>query len=873
MNLFRLCNVSHSEEMKRNYRHRVDDSGAPLTLGVEEEFHLVDPGSRRLVPAAPALLDRLPASSYAAEFQQSVVETNTQVCADLDGLRHELVRLRRNLVAAADSVGVGVVAAGTAPLADPDELQITNTPRFAAMVDQYQLLGQEQLICGAQVHVGIPDRDVAVAVAQRVAPALPALLALSASSPFWFGRDSGYASLRTLVWSRWPTAGASGPVGSAAEYDALVADLIESGAIADAKMVYFDVRPSAHVPTVELRICDACPVIDDVVLIAGLFRALVRREYAAVLTGAEPVVTAPPLYRAAVWRAARFGLSETLVDLAGTGRPVPAPDLVRGMVTGLRPELEWGGDWEQVNALTEATLSRGTGADRQRRVYARRGRLTDVVDGLLAETRGQVPEVGTGAVSYGVAGAQRVDLAAIDRDEAFGGFAATRPPLPHLIDVLDRLGLDRMRARELARDDAQRTHSVTFRPTGDDEARLFPVDLLPRVIWPQEWRQLSVGLIQRTRVLNAFLQDVYGECAAIRDGLVPDWVVQQSPGFREAGKLVPVDGIRAHLAGGDLVRDADGRWLVLEDNVRVPSGLGYAVQTRRLVEQVVPELTEVTGLLSVDRVGRLLHSTLAAAAPPGCGGDPTVVLLSSGSEDSAWFEHRLLAAEMGVRLVLPADLVVVDQELRLAADGSRIDVVYRRVDDDLLPDAVAADGGPLGPSLLDAVGSGAVTLANAVGNGVADDKALYAFIRPLTEFYLGEAPLLDDVPTYLCGDPDQLCHVLDRLGDLVLKPVDGYGGRGVLIGPDATDAEIDEVRRAVVAEPNKWVAQEPVALSTHPVLTEDGLSPRHVDLRAFVLSGDAVVVAPAALTRVAPAGSRIVNSSRGGGAKDTWLLG
>ena len=858
----------------------MDDSGAPLTLGVEEEFHLVDPVSRRLIPGAPALLDQLPARSSAAEFQQSVIAPTTQVCAGLDDLRRELVLLRRDLVAAADSVGVGVVAAGTAPLADPDELRVTNTPRFAAMAEQYQLLGQEQLICGAQVHVGIPDRDVAVAVAQRVAPALPALLALSASSPFWFGRDSGYASLRTLVWSRWPTAGTSGPLASAAEYDALVADLIESGAITDAKMVYFDVRPSAHVPTVERRICDAGPAVDDVILIAGLFRALVRREHAAVLAGADSAVVPPPLYRAAVWRAARYGLSEMLVDLAGAGRPVPAADLVRGMVDDLRPELSEDGDWEQVSELAEATLARGTAADRQRRTYQRRGRLTDVVDGLLAETRGHAPEVGTATVNYGSAGNRRVSVQAVDRDEAFGGHAGTRPPYPGLMAALDDLGLDRLRARELARDDAQRTHSVTFRPTGDDEPRLFPVDLVPRVVWPQEWRQLSTGLIQRARVLDAFLRDIYGEGAAIRDGLVPDWVVQQSPGFRDAGKLVPPDAVRAHLVGVDLVRDARGRWLVLEDNLRVPSGLGYAVQTRRLVEQVVPEFTRpglraAAGPLSVDGVGALLYRTLRASPPPrSTDDDPTVVLLSSGPDDSAWFEHRLLAAEMGVRLVLPADVVVVDQELRLAADGGRIDIVYRRVDDDLLPDVTGADGAPLGPPLLDAVGAGTVTLANAVGNGVADDKALYAFVRPLTEFYLGEPPLLEDVPTYLCGDPDQLDHVLGRLGELVLKPVDGYGGRGVLIGPDASTEEIDEVRRLVLAEPNRWVAQEPVDLSTHPVLDGQGLlSPRSVDLRAFVLSGDEVVVAPAALTRVAPEGSRIVNSSRGGGAKDTWLLG
>lgn len=335
---------------------------------------------------APQLLAHLPVESFGGELHRSVVESKSAVCGGLDELRGELARLRSQLASAAEAEGLGLAAAGTVPLVDPLRLAVTPSTRYARMLDDYQLLAREQLICGVQVHVQLSDRDLAVAVAQRVSPFLPCLLALSASSPFWFGEDSGYASARSLVWQRWPTAGLSGEISSAAEHDALVADLVASEVISDPGMIYFDVRPSAHVPTLELRIMDACPNLDDVMLIAGLFRALVRRERHSVAAGAAPVRIAAPLLRAAMWRAARSGMEGRLLDLPQSPRPIPAGDSVRGLLGGLRPWLEESRDWHQVSALAEDAIARGSSAAQQRNIYQRSGRLVDVVDHLVDRT-------------------------------------------------------------------------------------------------------------------------------------------------------------------------------------------------------------------------------------------------------------------------------------------------------------------------------------------------------------------------------------------------------------------------------------------------------------------------------------------------------
>ena len=352
--------------------------------GVEEEFHTVDLATRRLTGQAGRLMEQLAAGSFSSELQQSVLEANSRPWVRLADLAEDIAALRQAAVAAAESLGLGIVAAGTVPLADPDTLQITPDRRYEHMRGEYRMLVREQLICGTQVHVDVDDRDLAVAVAHRVAPWLPALLALSASSPFWLGTDTGYASYRTLIWRRWPTAGSLHAFASAADYDRTVADLVQSGVITDPGMIYFDVRPSTHLPTLELRICDSCPRLEDVVLLAGLFRALVIRETAAVIAGSPPVPVRPELLQAATWRAAQSGLEGNLVDPV-TATPVPAHRLIGQLVAGLQPALESAGDRELVTELTGSALARGSSAARQRAARASGG-LRNVVDTLVAET-------------------------------------------------------------------------------------------------------------------------------------------------------------------------------------------------------------------------------------------------------------------------------------------------------------------------------------------------------------------------------------------------------------------------------------------------------------------------------------------------------
>jgi carboxylate-amine ligase len=857
--------------MTESLRASEDDATTTpdLTLGVEEELHVVDLVTRELVPRAPEVLDQLDPEEFSAELHRSVVETNTPVASTLDDLRDGIVARRRTAIGVAESLGLGLVAAGTVPLVDLESLPVTPTSRYRRMLDDYQMLAREQLICGAQVHVGIPDRDEAVAVAQRVASALPVLLALSASSPFWMGEDSGYASARSLVWLRWPTAGDPGSLNSAAEHDALVADLIASGTITDPKMVYFDVRPSAHLPTVELRVTDSSPEADTVVLLAGLFRGLVlraRQEYRAE----RPFVpTRPPLHRAAMWRAARSGLEGDLLDLPRSPVPVPAAVAVERLIGDLRPQLEELGDWEQVFDLSVQALSRGSSAARQRRAMQRRGRISDVVDLVVADTRGGATGIGpdgqtvpAGLFPYAVSGDE-----AFPDGEVAGSYAG-------ILNVLSALGSAGLRRREDARDDEQRARGITFSVAGEAATRLFPFDLVPRIVPAADWQQLGTGLVQRVRALDAFVNDVYGERAVVRDGLMPQWVIAGSPELRPSGALVAHGGVRAQVAGVDLVRDGAGNWCVLEDNLRVPSGIAYAMQNRRLTEAVLPELPEPDGLLSVEGTPALLKRALLEAARPAAGDNPAVVVLSQGPDDSAWFEHRMLAEAMAVPLVRSTELFVDGIRVYRRKDGKRypVDVIYLRMGEDSLVHSPGADGMPLGPSLVSALHADTVVLANALGNGIGDDKAVYAYVPKLIEYYLGEKPLLADVPTYLCGIGEQRAEVLSRLQELVCKPVDGYGGDRIVIGPHAAPEELAAVRRQILTAPHRWVAQEVVQLSTHPVFDGHQLAPRHVDLRAFVFTGAESVVAPAALTRVAPAGSMIVNSSRGGGSKDTWLL-
>ncbi len=361
----------------------------PVTIGVEEEFHTVSLTTRRLAAQADRVLEQLPVGKFSAELQQTTLEANSRPHACLADLAADIAGLRRAAIDAARQSGLGLVAAGTVPIADPGAGRVTADPRYEHMHSEYRTLVSEQLICALQVHVGVADRDLAVAVAHRVGPYLPALLALSASSRFWAGMDTGYASYRTLIWRRWPTTGvARAGFASAAEYDQTVADLVRSAVITDPGMIYFDVRPSAHVPTLELRICDSCPRLPDVVLLAGLFRALVIREAEAAIAGRAPLPVRPELIEAATWRAARSGLEGDLVDPA-TSSPVPAGRLIRRLLADLRPALESSGDWEQVSGLAEEALARGSSAARQSAAYASGG-LEKVVDLLVEETQADI---------------------------------------------------------------------------------------------------------------------------------------------------------------------------------------------------------------------------------------------------------------------------------------------------------------------------------------------------------------------------------------------------------------------------------------------------------------------------------------------------
>lgn len=851
-------------------------------LGVEEEFHVVDLETRHSAPEVEALLSQLDGAEFAPELQRSLVETNTPVCCGLDDLRHHLKRLRRTLEGVAEPLGLGVVAAGTVPLADTTSDAISAGARYERMQHEYQLLVSEQHICGAQVHVDVPDRDVAVQVVRRVAPYLPTLLAISASSPYWRGRDSGYASFRSMVWSRWPTAGPPGHVETAAEYDEMVAELIASGTISDPGMVYFDIRPSAHLPTVELRVCDACPEVDDVVLIAGLFRALVGRARQDLDAGLPIPTSRHELLRAASWRAARSGLEGDLVDLIGPALVSP-PLLIGQLVTGLRPQLEELGDWEQICQLADATLARGSAAARQRRAFGRRGELSDVVDQLLAHTQGRVPAhepIATVPSTPELLTAYLADTF-LDRsfDEAVGAGGTVLPHYGWMFRVLDRLGPRGMMAAESALRGEQRSRGVTFRMGDGEPDRLFPLDLVPRIVTAQDWAGLSAGLVQRVRALEAFLRDVYGDRQIVLDGVVPASVVHGAPGWSRLGKLFPADAVRVAVAGIDLVRDQADHWFVLEDNLRVPSGIGYSIMSRRLIRSVMPDLEPPTGVVGLEEVPGRLHSALLSATEPDAPGHDEVALLSAGPSDSAFFEHRLLADRMGIPLVTPRELQVTDDGVYLLGTGARrrLSALYRRLDEKALMTAKGADQRLIGRAIGNAVARGTVAMGNAMGNGVADDKLVYAYVPQMISYYLGEDVLLDNVPTYPCVDPERRVEVLERAGELVLKPVDGYGGQGIVIGPHADAAELDAVRAAIVADPAGWVAQDLVALSTHPTFSGGKLEPRAVDLRAFVLQsrvgeGTHVEVAPAALSRVAPAGSMIVNSSRGGGAKDTWIL-
>ncbi|MCL2092346.1 MAG: circularly permuted type 2 ATP-grasp protein [Micrococcales bacterium] len=460
-------------------------------------------------------------------------------------------------------------------------------------------------------------------------------------------------------------------------------------------------------------------------------------------------------------------------------------------------------------------------------------------------------------------------------DEMVDGQQA-RGPYRQVHQVLTAMSIGdvRVRADSLARSYVRQ--GVTFDVAGEE--RPFPIDVVPRVIGTDEWAQVAPGVSQRVRALEAFLADVYGPQRAIDDGVVPRSVVVSSTHFHRAACGIDLaNGVRVHVAGIDIVRDAAGGWRVLEDNVRVPSGVSYVLSNRQAMTQSFPELFAALRIAPVADYPRRLLAALQAAAPSGVD-DPTVVVLTPGVGNSAYFEHTLLARLMGVELVEGPDLFCAAGRvwMRTTQGRRRVDVVYRRVDDDFLDPVVFRQDSLLGcPGLMTCARQGTVTVANAVGNGVADDKLVYTYVPDLIRYYLGEEPILANVDTWRLEEPDGLAEVLDRLGELVVKPVDGSGGKGIVVGPFATRAQLDALRARLLDDPRGWIAQPVVQLSTVPTLVAEGLRPRHVDLRPFAVNaGDQVHVLPGGLTRVAlPEGELVVNSSQGGGSKDTWVLG
>ncbi|WP_291010538.1 circularly permuted type 2 ATP-grasp protein [Hydrogenophaga sp.] len=428
---------------------------------------------------------------------------------------------------------------------------------------------------------------------------------------------------------------------------------------------------------------------------------------------------------------------------------------------------------------------------------------------------------------------------------------------------------------------------ITFAVYGDKDEdasgmeRLIPFDVIPRIIPNDEWRNMKAGLVQRVTALNRFLHDIYHDQEIIQAGHIPAEQILNNAQYRPEMKGVDLfNGVYSHISGVDMVRapnaDGVGEYYVLEDNLRVPSGVSYMLEDRKMMVRLFPELFSQNRVAPVAHYPDLLLETLRAVAPPAAAGSPTVVVLTPGMYNSAYFEHAFLAQQMGVELVEGQDLFVKDNFvfMRTTMGPQRVDVIYRRVDDDFLDPKVFRPGSTLGcAGLMEAYRAGNVNICNAVGTGVADDKSIYPYVPKMIEFYLGEKPILNNVPTFMGRKPDELKYILDNLKDLVVKEVHGAGGYGMLVGPASTKAEIEDFRKAILAKPDGYIGQPTLSLSTCPTYVKEGIAPRHIDLRPFVLSGTEVQMVPGGLTRVAlKEGSLVVNSSQGGGTKDTWIM-
>jgi len=463
-------------------------------------------------------------------------------------------------------------------------------------------------------------------------------------------------------------------------------------------------------------------------------------------------------------------------------------------------------------------------------------------------------------------------------DEMFVERGVPRAPYEALYKRLLELSASELRQRQQAADSAFLHQGVTFTVYGDEQGteRIFPYDLLPRIITAGEWDTIERGLVQRLTALNLFLKDIYQDGRILKEGIIPRQLVYSAQHYRpEMVGIRPYRDMYVSIAGSDLVRLPDGQFAVLEDNLRVPSGVSYMLTNRQIIKRVFPELFTNYAVRPIDHYGLALLATLRSLAPSGRS-DPTIVLLSPGVFNSAYFEHTFLARQMGIELVEGRDLMVHDNVvyMKTTAGLRRVDVIYRRVDDDFIDPLAFRRDSSLGVAgLLNALRAGTVSIANAIGTGVADDKAVYAYVPAMIRFYLSEDPILPNVPTYMLSDPSDYMYVLEHLDELVVKAVGESGGYNMLVGPHSTAAQREDYRQKIVSEPRNFIAQPTLALSRAPSFIGEEIAPRHVDLRPYVLCGESVTVVPGGLTRVAlRPGSLVVNSSQGGGSKDTWVL-
>src|SRR5277367_5273708 len=465
-------------------------------------------------------------------------------------------------------------------------------------------------------------------------------------------------------------------------------------------------------------------------------------------------------------------------------------------------------------------------------------------------------------------------------DEMLDEGGKIRPHYRRFCSLFESLGTDEFADKRHSVDLAFLRQGITFNVYGDSQGteRIFPFDLVPRVIPAKEWEFLERGLVQRITALNLFLRDVYHEQKIVKDGVIPAHYILSGKHFRRefVNFNVPKD-IYIHICGTDLIRDKDGNYLVLEDNGRCPSGVSYVLENRRAMKRAFPGMFEGIGVRPVENYAQELLKSLKYIAPPGVA-DPTVVLLTPGAYNSAYFEHTYLARQMGIEIVEGRDLLIKDSRvfMRTTKGQQPVHVIYRRIDDDFIDPTVFRKDSMLGvPGLINAYRAGHVSLANSIGTGIADDKVVYYFVPRMIKYYLDQEPIIPNVPTYLASEEADKKYILENLANLVVKAANESGGYGMLMGPKATKAEIEDFRKKIIAEPRNFIAQPMISLSRHPTRVDgdDYFEGRHVDLRPYIIYGEKIVVAPGGLTRVAlRKGSLVVNSSQGGGSKDTWVL-